>query len=197
LGYEENDARELDARLNGPAVKWFSEAPIATRTSWSIFKAQFLYQFGGGRQPEKFAIAELEKFEQGNTPMREFGPKLVQLIHQSGVTGAALQLDYFLDRVNPSLRQDLAIRDLRSLQEAVNIATAIEYNESKGTLTVSGSLPLPLPPTVPQGISGPTAMEDVIKNSRFGSVRYTRSQDGIPVNQLHFRRKVEHWDHHR
>ena len=90
----------MNAVLEGLAIKWFSGLAPDVQHNFELFKQQFLQHFGGGTEPSRAALAELKLLCQGTTPMSQFAPKFVELLHHAKIFSDALQLDYFRDRVN-------------------------------------------------------------------------------------------------
>ena len=168
LGFNEQESLdELDARLQGPAVNWLAGLTSDVRNDWGRLKTDFLYYFGGGAQPSRVALAELKTFKQGNLPMREFGPRLMELLQRAKIVGDELQLDYFNDRVNPSIRQAVTLHFPKTVREAISVATEIEYAAPRPTNTTTATMmPPPLPtlysnPSTPEG-QAPTPMEGTV-----------------------------------
>jgi len=118
---------ELDICLRGPALKWLTSLPNDIRINWMNLQETFMYHFGGGAKPTRVSLAEMKRLRQGNTPMTGFGPKLADLLDKAGIHGDELHLDYFMDRVQPELKNALIISRPKDLRQAITIATEIEY----------------------------------------------------------------------
>ncbi|KAI7860244.1 hypothetical protein BDC45DRAFT_563425 [Circinella umbellata] len=87
----------------------------------------FLQHFGGGTEPSRAALAELKLLCQGTTPMSQFAPKFVELLHHDEIFSDVLQLDYFSDCVHGKLQEAIYMRGASNLQEAINICIEVEY----------------------------------------------------------------------
>ncbi|KAI7849363.1 hypothetical protein BDC45DRAFT_573913 [Circinella umbellata] len=72
---------ELDACMQGSAINWLAGLTNDVRFDWDKVKTSFLYHFGGGSQPSRIALAELKHYYQQDIPMRQFGPKIKELLH--------------------------------------------------------------------------------------------------------------------
>ena len=143
---------ELSIRLEGPALKWLSGLPTEATANWQNFRSSFVYHYAGGARPTRTALAELKKLVQGNSPMAEFGPKLLDLLEKAGVMGTDLQLDFLWDKMDKNLKEKVVISRPKDLRDAIAIAIELEYALGKINTVVPKSL---------LTISEVTPMEDV------------------------------------
>ncbi|KAG2228351.1 hypothetical protein INT45_011143 [Circinella minor] len=132
LGFsEEEQLDELDACMQGSTINWLAGLTNEVRQDWQKTKSNFLYHFGGGSQPSRTALAELKHYYQEDQPMRQFGPKITELLHRAHIFTDELQLDYFMDRISKQLQDAHTIRCPKNLKEAIKIGTEIEYTISR------------------------------------------------------------------
>lgn len=94
LGFsDEEKIEELHALMYGAASDWLGGLTPDIRKDWQPIRSNFLYHFGGGARPFRAALAELKQYFQGNKPIREFGPKIKELMHRAQIYSDDLQLD--------------------------------------------------------------------------------------------------------
>ena len=142
----------MNAVLEGLAIKWFSGLAPDVQHNFELFKQQFLQHVGGGTQPSRAALAELKLLCQGTTPISQFAPKFVELLHHDEIFSDVLQLYYFSDCVHGKLQEAIYMCGASNLQEAINIYIEVEYALARSGQT----LPTYYMPTTPNSTNNTT-----------------------------------------
>lgn len=154
--WTKEDARaEFMLAMQGTAAQWWRNLDRRTKNDFDLAIAEFLDFYGGEPEDKRAAIGIVDKMRQGDEPMMTFGPTLKTAIIKV-TSDPDLQLFYFYKTVNDKVRDQVQLREPKTLDEAVNYATRIDRSQNDyAPDTVKTSTPQQ-PPTVPSFGTVPT-----------------------------------------
>ncbi|KAG1037867.1 hypothetical protein G6F43_012771 [Rhizopus delemar] len=123
---EQEKLDELEVRLKGMALTWYSYLLPESKKTWNQFEQAFRDYFAGGTNTVEAAMNELKQLRQGNKKMMVFGQELWEEARRAEIYSDRMLIGYLKAAVNPEMTRAIIYRGPSSYAEAVNICIEVE-----------------------------------------------------------------------
>lgn len=123
---EKEKLADLEVRLKGDALSWFTYLPEEDKKTWKGFERVFQDYFGGGASTVEMALRELKNLQQGSMRMVQFGQKFREVARKAEVHSEVMLVSYLKAAVNPEMRKAIVYRGPKTYVQAVDICIEVE-----------------------------------------------------------------------